>query len=186
MLPLSATSVQGHPGKVFSSRKESVPSCSACPLSEACIVTETTRQPALSPGRLQVAEASHSTPLTRRSQHIQGTFLQLNMWDFVRIRVPRQLRYQPVTTFSEDEESGEQHTPVVLSRSPLREKSSGGLERGQKRRSQFHLAFSILCLFISLSFFLQAKRRHVSDARCLHRISAPSTFDTSFPPPLTD
>ncbi|KAL3961288.1 hypothetical protein ACCO45_002811 [Purpureocillium lilacinum] len=92
------------------------------------------------------------------------------MWKVAQDRL-RQLRYQRVATSSVDDGdeisySSELTLPVA--------DDAEFIESKRNLRTLVTFAFSSLCLFSSVSFFLYRLRHQVTDERCMRRMSAPS------------
>lgn len=92
------------------------------------------------------------------------------MWKVAQDRL-RQLRYQRVATSSVDDGdeisySSELTLPVVDDAEFIQSK--------RNLRTLVTFAFSSLCLFTSVSWFLYRLRHQVTDERCMRQMSAPS------------
>ncbi|RFU73233.1 tat pathway signal sequence [Trichoderma arundinaceum] len=85
------------------------------------------------------------------------------MWNYGRSRLARQQRYQSVATPSDDEEFADQSVDELRA-----------LDRTKVLHARIFLAFASLCLFLSLSFFIERVSSHVSDEKCTRRMSPPS------------
>ncbi|KAH8888131.1 hypothetical protein GQ53DRAFT_826688 [Thozetella sp. PMI_491] len=84
--------------------------------------------------------------------------------------MPKRLRYQPVTTAAD--EGDEDSSSLSSASTRVDEKSS--LDGPISGWSALYLAVSTLCLFASITFFIQSNRYRVTDERCMRRMSAPS------------
>ncbi|KAJ6437211.1 sorting nexin-41 [Purpureocillium lavendulum] len=112
------------------------------------------------------------------------------MWKVAQDKLRRQLRYERVATASADDADERSYSsdltlPIIEDDAPI--------EGKRKWRALISFAFSSLCLFTSVSFFLYRLRHQVTDERCMRRMSAPSpaleavkyewlTFADSFQP----
>lgn len=89
------------------------------------------------------------------------------MWNYRQSRLTKHLWYQPVATPSDDEE---------LAHDSLQELRA--LEKTKRLHARIFLAFASLCLFLSLSFYIERVSNHVSDETCTRRMSPPSVCNS--------
>ncbi|KAM6488156.1 hypothetical protein HDV62DRAFT_14818 [Trichoderma sp. SZMC 28011] len=78
-------------------------------------------------------------------------------------RLAERLRYQSVATPSDDEELADESLGELRA-----------LERTKRLHTRVFFAFASLCLFLSLSYYIERVSNHVSDERCTRRMSPPS------------